>query len=638
MDDSESDRLLRLIILAEVAETTARALLDMEWVTDGVSGSETRFIRVLNGIATWSATVADSVVALTWIADGVSDTEVDFILSLAYMDRQNAAVAESAFALPWVIALPWVADGVSDNEKWAIHGLSAIAESSVTVAESVIALPWVADGVSYNEASFIRSLRAIAESSAAIAESVIALPWLADGLSGNETSVIRNLTPIVEASATVAESVIALPWPAAGVSYNEASSIRSLRAIAESSAGIAESVIDLPWLADGVSDNEKWAIHSLSAIAESSVAVAESVIALPWLAAGVSYNEASSISSLTRITESSVEFAESVIALPWIADGVSDIDRRAVASLTWMFDADAAAPLIDMPFLQTPDEADVAALSSLSSLTANQLANMLSRPMLKDGITDDEAPIVSMLSIVLDYVPHRVDRLLDPDKTTVERRTVELPLAGEIDLAIVRTYLGVKRSMDLLESAVREAENLMGEPFPTQYVGLLYENALSSHAAGGNNRTIMVIRPEYDRTEYDVYGGYSPGIIAHEVAHYYWRGNADWVDEGMAELMASAIENRRVGTPVKVTRPPCEFAQSLKELEALAPKPGEDAFRCNYSLGEGLFVSLLRTQGKDSFWEGARNLYTASPGAGIEEVRQAFGPKASNVIGWYEGS
>ena len=99
-----------------------------------------------------------------------------------------------------------------------------------------------------------------------------------------------------------------------------------------------------------------------------------------------------------------------------------------------------------------------------------------------------------------------------------------------------------------------------------------------------------------------------------------------------------AVENRRVGTQINVTRAPCEFAQNPKALEELAPERGDDAFIRNYSLGEGLFVSLLRTLGEDAFWERARNLYAASPGAGIEEVRQAFGPKASNGIGWYEGS
>ena len=148
----------------------------------------------------------------------------------------------------------------------------------------------------------------------------------------------------------------------------------------------------------------------------------------------------------------------------------------------------------------------------------------------------------------------------------------------------------------------------------------------------------MAIRPEYDVDGVSA----SPRLIAHEVAHYYWRGNADWIDEGMAELMELAVENRRVGTPINpidVTDVRCEFIRNIKELEEVAPEQGEDAFRCNYAFGRGLFVHLLRALGEDAFWEGARNLYAASLDkyAGIEEVRQAF-PEAGILIKrWYEG-
>ena len=402
----------------------------------------------------------------------------------------------------------------------------------------------------------------------------------------------------------------------------------------------AWALMDMAWMTDGVSDAEFGFMIGLFRVAGASQAVAESVLAMTWVADGVSDAEFSFTIGLVDIAESSAAVAESIISLPWVADGVSSDTEAGVAvglGSIALVDADAAARVADMPFLQTLEDADAAALYSLAGLTSSQLADMLSRPMLKDGITDDEAPIVSMLYQTLKEAPNLVDRLLDPDTATVERRTVELPLAGEADLAIVRTRPGARRNIDLLENAVQEVENLMGEPLPTRYVGLLFENALDPWFGGTNFGTHIVIRQKYDT------GEGAPHLIAHEVAHYYWRGSADWIDEGMAELTASAIENRRVGTPINVTNSPCGFVQSLKELEALAPKPGEDAFRCNYSLGEGLFVSLLRALGENAFWEGARYLYAATldvgDDAGVEEVRQAFGADASDVIDrWYEGN
>ena len=459
-------------------------------------------------------------------------------------------------------------------------------------------------------------------------------------------------------TADLAEIIIALPWVADGVSDSEVRGIFYLL-----STDIAESVIALPWLADGISDIEAEAIAQLNAQLNLIPFddLAESVIAMPWLADGISDGEADFINGLGGLSYVSRSAAERIVALPWVADGVSDREAGITMALAYIAnaDVDAALQVMDMPFLQTPEAADMAALDTLALIAFNDkdlLADVLSRPMLKDGITDDEAPIVSMLYETLAYAPDRVDSLLDPDKTTVERRAVELPLAGEVDLVIVRAYPGAKRSMDLLENAVREAENLMGEPLPTRYVGLLYENALPPEAAGTNVVRHMTIRPEYDEDG----GSASPRIIAHEVAHYYWGGNAGWLDEGMAELMDKAIENRRVGTPINpisVTDDLCEFARTIKESEALTDSG--QRWRCSYPLGEGLFVSLLRTLGEDAFWEGARNLYASSRDpfglsnarrmyyairrllddpAGIEEVRQAFGPEASDVIArWYGG-
>ena len=462
-------------------------------------------------------------------------------------------------------------------------------------------------------------------------------------MDDSERDAVEWLIQIAASSETTARALLAMAWIADEPSADELSTLGWFSNLSRDGSDAAVDTLALSWVVDGVSDTERSAIEYLSWIVESSQAAFESVIALPWVVDGVSDTERSAIGNLSWIVESSQAAFESVIALPWVVDGVSDTEADTEAdAIAWLDsiateDGDAAARVAAMPFLQTVEGSDVAALRSLGYMNADQLADMLSRPMLKDGITDDETLIVSFLFIVKDRAPNLVDTLLDPSTTTVERRTVELWLAGEVELSIVRASPGATQSMDLLENAVRETEKFMGEPLPTPYVRLLYENVTGS--AGGVNfgGTHIAIRAEYE--------GYAH-IIAHEVAHYYWRANADWVDEGMAELMASVIENRRVGTPwrlgapVKFRNPPC--ARNLKALEALAPGWDDPGFICNYSLGERLFVYLLLTLGEDAFWEGALNLYAASlvsdGGAGIEEVRQAFGPDASEVIDfWYTG-
>ena len=116
----------------------------------------------------------------------------------------------------------------------------------------------------------------------------------------------------------------------------------------------------------------------------------------------------------------------------------------------------------------------------------------------------------------------------------------------------------------------------------------------------------------YD-VEHGFWWDYTPSVIAHEVAHYYWRGNSDWIDEGAADFLASISEHERIDTEIGVTNNPCASAKTISELEDLDPEDlGEKGFNCNYYLGESLFVDLYHGLSEDTFREGFRNLYLKS--------------------------
>ena len=403
---------------------------------------------------------------------------------------------------------------------------------------------------------------------------------------------------------------------------------------------LADEIGALGWVADGVDDSERDALEDIIDFAlRRYEATARALLDMPWLADSVSDAEALAIAELRHIILiAKNDLAKSVLALSWLADGVSDSEADSIYVLRNIDfrDADEALKMVGMPFLQTLEGADVRALYTLSRLNADRLEDLLSLPTLKDGITDDDAPVIALAGLKPDVVGKALAP--DADATMVERRTVDLPLAGEVDLVIVRARPVARRGMDLFENAVREAENLMGEPFPApyRYVGLLYDDDIPADGTT-NAIDIITILPNYDSDD----SRWGRLTLAHEVAHFYWRRDAGWINEGMAQLMASAIENRRVGTPIDFTYSgPCEFARTVTELEALSREQYRACYRW---IGEGLFVSLLRTLGEDAFWEGARRLYVASldadGGAGIDEVRQAFGADASDVIDrWYEGN
>ena len=255
--------------------------------------------------------------------------------------------------------------------------------------------------------------------------------------------------------------------------------------------------------------------------------------------------------------------------------------------------------------------------------------------MVADSITDDETPVLALLYDVQATNPRLVDTILDPSGTLTEERDIRLPLAGRVRLTIVRTQPGASRSMDLLEDAVRFAEDHMGEPFPTNFVLLMYADAVDGDADGHNVGVNMIVHPDFDADDGSEESYWAPLILVHEVAHYYWGDSAErWLDEGAAEIMAIIYEESLTGVSVEAVEYartfPCTYAANLSSLEPLKEVSNDN---CTYSLGIRFSLDLYRSLDGDDFRRGLRTLYLSGKGAidpddpkarRIDDVRDAF--------------
>ena len=486
-----------------------------------------------------------------------------------------------------------------------------------------------------------------------LASSIKELGWVKDGIEGIEYEAVENLLYIAVLSRTVASSIVSLSWVQDGVDGVEPETIGWLNNIG--SAEVASAVVSLGWVADGIDETEVKAIQEISYIDYRDTEVAFSVVSLGWVEDGVDGMEAAAIGWVNNMR--SADVASSVVSLGWVQDGIEVIEVDAIEELSYLAnkDAGAAMRIVDMPFLETIEPPDISAITSLRLLAAYRpetFVGVMSHTALSDGITDDVALIVSTLNGVAKTNPGLVNVLLDRSKVSLEQRTITLPLAGDIVLSIIRTGPGAARTIDLLEHAVQGVEEYMGLALPTNYVGLLFADAVSGSNAGANFGTHIAILPKYDTDEDGHETEFAGAIIAHEVAHYYWSGNEGWVNEGAANFMASVIDGARTGRPIAVTNAPCGHTGSLAELENLGISVGDVEYLCNYSLGERLFVDLYRTLGHERFQQGFRNLYVASvvedddeiPGTavGVEHVRDAFSSDdgSGNVVisRWYDGT
>ncbi len=388
-------------------------------------------------------------------------------------------------------------------------------------------------------------------------------------------------SPVVAATRSPAPTATAVTsvLPTASASPTQSVEVSTLRDftngpwLEQQGPGLASAIKELGWLRDGIDGTEAEAIQDLLYIAVVSIPVASLLISLDWIQDGIDDVEIKSIERLSYIAYSDTQVAASVVSLPWVQDGIAEAEVDLIESLAVLArDTEAALRIVNMPFLATIEPPDIAAVMSLRRLAALEpeaFARLMSHPALRDGISNDTAHIVATLYGVARTNPDLIDVLLDPTKVSLEQRTITLPLAGEVDLSIIRTGPGTARSMDLLEHSVRGAEEYMGAPLPTGYVGVLYENAVFSSKAGTNFGTHIAILPQYDVEDDSHEAAYAGHINAHEVAHYYWSGNEDWVDEGAAEFMAFVIDGARPDRPTGAARFPCAYADSIAELESL---------------------------------------------------------------------
>ena len=220
--------------------------------------------------------------------------------------------------------------------------------------------------------------------------------------------------------------------------------------------------------------------------------------------------------------------------------------------------------------------------------------------------------------------------------TQVETKSINLPHSGTVNLKINRSgELGSDRSMEILEHAVKTIEEYMGEPIPLKgneiRLDFVDDLNVTGDFTGVHKGTHMEILKEVDKDQ-SIYSSKTNDplgiIIAHEVAHYYWAGERNWLDEGAAEFLAIYSENRRVGRAMTSQKKRCTQAYSISYLESQKYAPESDGFTCNYSLGEGLFLDLHSQMKEEDFQKAFRSLKASGRNklSGVYQVRNAFYP------------
>ena len=396
---------------------------------------------------------------------------------------------------------------------------------------------------------------------------------------------------------------------------------------------------ELPWVEDGLSDFEATAIDELLYLGVDKIGNLQMALRLPWVQDAISDTEYDVLNWLSALGMA--------LRLPWVQDAISDTEY---AVLNWLSalgyeDSEATTAVIAMPFLESPDTTDVLAIRAMHRLAAEgALSALVDSAPFQEGIADAQTTLVTAVGTLFRDTD-AVRRALTPGNAAIESVSAGTELTPDLNISIIRTGSQPQPwTARAVVDAVDFVERTMQMPLPTDHVVVvLNDEAVTSGKVGTNYGFAIGFLPRYEQGQGTFKGRRLQAGLVHEIAHYYWNGNEDWIDEGLANILEfmRGIEAGLSPGQLQTQRGDCE-AHDLEMLSEWDPTGDDAQFSCNYYLGELLFRELLEHLGDEEFSEKIRELYrlflTEQTIPGIDGVRQVFSDETDIINKHWSGA
>ena len=633
---------------------------ELPWVQDLITGIERDAIEWLYWLSgeRWRATV--SLIALPWMQDSITETELDALEWLFWLADEDWEAYEEAIDRPFLETLE--ADDVLTIRRMtgreSVSYLGRLRSSYPAVAKLIEDLPWTQSPSTETELDAIEWLYWMSGEDQDAAATVAALLWVQDGITHTERSAISQLYWLTiqenTRNTTNLEAVLRFPWIQDNITATEEEFLDFLENLDDDNEEAAAKVIAFPWSQDNITEKERDALKWLSWLSYDSEKAAAGLIAMAWFQDGITDTERDAVNYIYWLNDEDDEngkaVMEAVLAFPWIQDGITETEAEAIDQIESLDDRSekAAAVITAMPFLESLEEEDVLAIRGMNSMAYDGLlSGLLAHPRLRNGITDAQTTLVTAVGTVWDA--EEIRRMLNPGYADIETLSKGTELTPNLKISIVRTESQRQDwTAEGVWDAVEFAEEQMQRPLPVNHVlVVLNDKAFTENYGGTNFGFAFSCNPENEQPRDTLDGYYFHSCIVHETAHYFWRIDPDWVDEGVAdtfEYMYGVETGVSPGLLDKPQREDCE-AHDLEMLTEQDPEQEDfERFHCNYYLGQSLFLELLESLGVEVFNERLRELYRLSLAAkdtgdtpGIAQVRQAFHDQADVVEKHWSG-
>ncbi len=657
-----------------------RTMVSYPWLTDSIEGPEytllDEFAYLLRLEESAGATYRQTVLGYDWLLDDVTPTEIAFIHELTELTR--TADDFHAESLDIVASYDWAVDGIDEPEVAFLRRLTLLFEHAGTedavALQTVLGYEWITDGVIVSELDFVRKIAYLFNASSQEDAQAITIiseyPWLADSVEGfYERDALRAFDALLRPQGSQyvvpQETILAFDWVSDGMSvYGDvyehialADLVETILLLASERPELMVSFVESEWLLDSLSFEERDGLSRVRDIVPDIKLLNRLVDALPytvndeltnisvgdeWLQGQFSDSFLEELHSTQQILAQRISLIDRVSnaldvapEFAWLQDGLSPMEMEWLLAFNELFDVigqPEALNFASLPWFQ--DNIDAFDMSVMNLLMWRKL---ILRPEIADlnlsadGISENDGFYLMALGDALNRSEHQYQDLLNQHH--IASRTLTMPLAGDIDVTVVRhtPFPNNDPTLDLTEDIALQLEEFMGVPFPLDNILILI---LEASVRNGERPMIGVA--------YAIWGHlvmvpprHNPGFhlaVFHEVSHLYWGGHTGappWWTEGAAGFLPDiardalgheTLEERRKqllwDTSRECWNQGIRTVSTYYHLQRTQPHVAQDRGICIYALGEIFLVEMYLLLGHDATSTAMRQLYVDARDSG----------------------
>ncbi len=358
------------------------------------------------------------------------------------------------------------------------------------------------------------------------------------------------------------------------------------------------------------------ALRMVGQLADIDTELAERAAEFDWVADGLTGREWLPLAGARDLAKYDVETAKILFDYPYMADDMTLLERQTITSLFQIArkDPERARWMAAQPFMEPPfRDRDSFALEAMTLIVSarpetNALPLLREQSWFSDGVDDDETALLTVIRSLI-YINEAYRKALIEEHRIVTK-SVELPLAGDVDLIVVshKQEVDYDATFAAMEAGARAQELFLQLPFPfTDIILLLADISIWNTAGSGNylgSNTSPYFKLDFPFRTRSVY---------HEVGHFYFYGGQNrWIREGGADFLATiaevsveatSIEDRMEYVEGRI-RTGCD--ENIRELLVDWRRSG-----CDYNLGERLYWKLYTELGAETTSDGMRAVVLA---------------------------